>query len=77
MSTDGGDLLVSERARTIDGDLRRRWFSRPMEATPGSGSERRIVTVLLADLVGFTSVAERLDPDNLARVVRRLLPRWP
>jgi class 3 adenylate cyclase len=48
-----------------------------MEATPGSGSERRIVTVLFADLVGFTSLAERLDPDDLARVVRRLLPRWP
>jgi class 3 adenylate cyclase len=75
MSTDGRDL-VSERARTIDGDLRRR-YSRPMEATPGSGSERRIVTVLFADLVGFTTLAERLDPDDLARVVRRLLPRWP
>ena len=39
-----------------------------MEATSGSGPERRIVTVLFADLVGFTSLAERLDPDDLAIV---------
>ena len=39
-----------------------------MESTPVSGPERRIVTVLFADLVGFTSLAERLDPDDLAIV---------
>src|SRR5437868_14661334 len=35
--------------------------------------ERKVVTVLFADLVGFTSRAERLDPED----VRRLLaPYW-
>ncbi|HMJ79452.1 MAG TPA: adenylate/guanylate cyclase domain-containing protein, partial [Candidatus Dormibacteraeota bacterium] len=36
-------------------------------AAPGA-SERRIVTILFADLVGFTSLAEGLDPDDLAIV---------
>jgi class 3 adenylate cyclase len=35
--------------------------------------ERKVVTVLLADLVGFTSRAERMDPED----VRALLaPYW-
>jgi class 3 adenylate cyclase/tetratricopeptide (TPR) repeat protein len=38
-------------------------------AAPVGGEERKTVTVLFADLVGFTSTAERLDPED----VRRLL----
>ena len=30
--------------------------------------ERRIVTVLFADLVGFTPLSERLDPEDVAAV---------
>lgn len=40
-------------------------------ALPGgsrAGSERRLVTVLFADLVDFTRIAERLDPEDLKRV---------
>jgi adenylate cyclase len=32
---------------------------------PAAGGERRIVTVLFADLVGFTTLAEHLDPEEL------------
>src|SRR5436853_7083865 len=35
--------------------------------------ERKIVTVLLADLVGFTSRAQRLDPEDVRAV---LAPYW-
>ena len=31
--------------------------------------ERRIVTVLFADLVGFTTLAERMDPEQVKRMV--------
>ncbi|MCL6554156.1 MAG: adenylate/guanylate cyclase domain-containing protein, partial [Firmicutes bacterium] len=30
---------------------------------PETGSQRRVVTVLFADVVGFTAMAERLDPE--------------
>jgi len=33
--------------------------------TPTAAGERRIVTVLFADLVGFTTLAEHLDPEEL------------
>src|SRR2546429_7096969 len=39
------------------------------ESGRGAAEERKTVTVLFADLVGFTGTAERLDPED----VRRLL----
>src|SRR5881296_3815296 len=43
------------------------------ERAEGLDEERKVVTVLFADLVGFTSQAERLDPED----VRALLaPYW-
>ena len=39
-------------------------------ATPQrSGEERRVVTVLFADLVGFTSRAEQLDPEDVRAIL--------
>ena len=67
----------AERRRTrgtaagLDGRLRRgsRW-----QATESGGrtAERRMVTVLFADLVGFTTLAEDRDPED----VRELLTRY-
>ncbi|HEX3326211.1 MAG TPA: adenylate/guanylate cyclase domain-containing protein [Actinomycetota bacterium] len=37
---------------------------------PRSGEERRVVSVLFADLVGFTSRAERLDPEDVRAILR-------
>jgi class 3 adenylate cyclase/tetratricopeptide (TPR) repeat protein len=34
--------------------------------------ERRIVTVMFADLTGFTSLSERLDPEQVKRIVDRV-----
>jgi class 3 adenylate cyclase len=37
----------------------------------GPGEERRIVTVVFADLVGFTSRAETLDPEDVRAILNR------
>ncbi|MGH3152958.1 MAG: zinc-ribbon domain-containing protein [Streptosporangiaceae bacterium] len=34
-------------------------------AGPSSSEERKVVTVLFADLVGFTSRAEQMDPEDV------------
>src|SRR3954454_18078710 len=43
---------------------------RPLaEAAIGSRESRRVVTVVFADMVGFTSLGERLDQESLRRVM--------
>ena len=53
------------------------------EARPAARSERKVVTVLFADLVGFTARSERLDPEDVQAVLapyherlRYELERW-
>jgi len=44
--------------------------------TPGGlrlGGEKRVVTILLADLRGFTAVAERLEPEQVVAVINNYL----
>ena len=41
----------------------------PQASAPGFGQERRLVTVLFADFVGFTTLAEELDPEELQGLV--------
>jgi hypothetical protein len=45
-----------------------------------SARERKIITVLFADLVGFTSTAEELDPEDVEKILRpyheRLRSEW-
>jgi class 3 adenylate cyclase len=45
----------------------------PLAAADERREERKIVTVLFADLVGFTSRAEQLDPEDVRAV---LAPYW-
>jgi len=42
-----------------------------MAAAQGSREERRIVTVLFADLEGFTARAERLDPEDVRAILSK------
>jgi class 3 adenylate cyclase/predicted ATPase len=44
----------------------------PAARSPGAVSERRLVSVLFADLVGFTTLSEHRDPEE----VRELLSRY-
>jgi len=41
----------------------------------GVDDERRVVTVLFADLVGFTTLSERLDPERVKNLVDRCFDR--
>ena len=40
-------------------------YAAPLAAAPAAQKERKIVTVLFADLVGFTARSERLDPEDV------------
>jgi class 3 adenylate cyclase len=40
------------------------------------GDARRIVTVLFADLVGFTGLAEQRDPEQVKLLVDSAFERW-
>ncbi len=42
----------------------------PLDAGRAHPTERRVITVLFADLVGFTSLSERLDPEDVDRLLR-------
>ena len=41
----------------------------------GQPEERRIVTVLFADLVGFTGLTERMDPEQVKRLIDQCFER--
>jgi class 3 adenylate cyclase/tetratricopeptide (TPR) repeat protein len=41
----------------------------PSDGPPGSRAERRQVTVLFADLVGFTALSTRMDPEDLREII--------
>ncbi|MDR7420309.1 MAG: adenylate/guanylate cyclase domain-containing protein [Armatimonadota bacterium] len=43
-----------------------------MSTTPQGTSERRVVTVLFADIAGFTALSERLDPETVTDVMNEI-----
>ncbi len=52
-----------------------RFCSQCGQATVARNDERRIVTVLFADLVGFTSLSERRDPESVKYLVDRVFQK--
>lgn len=47
----------------------------PQQTAAPAAEERRVVTVLFADLVGFTSLSEHRDPETVKRLVDRVFER--
>jgi class 3 adenylate cyclase len=43
------------------------------QLAPGDGFERRRITVLFADMVGFTDLSETLEPEELSEVLNEYL----
>jgi class 3 adenylate cyclase/tetratricopeptide (TPR) repeat protein len=48
---------------------------KPQATTKGRGEERRTVTVMFADIVGYTTIAERLDHESVKRITDRCMER--
>src|SRR6202007_927541 len=44
-------------------------------ALPGSVPERRLVSVLFADLVGFTTLSEHRDPEEVSELMSQYFER--
>ena len=40
-------------------------------ATPALGGERRVVTILLSDIEGYTAISERMSPEQIVDLVNR------
>ncbi len=38
--------------------------------------QRKLVTVLFADLIGFTAMAEHMDPEDVREIVNAYFTRW-
>src|SRR5438105_3848938 len=47
----------------------------PLAAAPAKGEERKVVSVLFADLVGFTAASEAADPEDVRARLRPYHPR--
>lgn len=66
-----GDFIRDAFARFVNPDLASRMLERPDELAPGG--ERRVVTILMSDLRGFTSFAESRSPEELTELLNRYL----
>ena len=66
----GTDLEATEPVDAVRGeaDMGASDRSQPLD-------ERRTVTVLFADLSGYTAIAEQLDPESVKRLLERILTR--
>ena len=67
-----GARFCDECGASVDGAPVPRYVPRPERTTGDVIAERRLVSVVFADLVGFTTLSERRDPEE----VRELLTRY-
>ena len=68
------DALAAAR-RTAIGPASARPAAPPLEEVGAPREERRVVSVLFVDLVGFTSRSERLDPEDVRAMLSRYYER--
>ena len=47
----------------------------PLTTSADAGAERRLVTVLFCDLVGFTARSDQADPEDVGALLRPYHPR--
>ena len=75
-------ITALEAQRTLLGDavldtalapLREKLAS--LQAQPGA-EQRKLVTVLFSDLVGFTPMSEMMDPEDIREIVNSYFTRW-
>jgi class 3 adenylate cyclase len=62
-------------ARLAPAGVVQRLVADGVKASPETAAERKVVTALFADLVGFTAMSERLEPVVLARVLNGYFQR--
>jgi adenylate cyclase len=62
-------LFEQSLSRYLSPKLVRRFASRPELLKPGA--EKQTLTILFSDIEGFTSLAEGMDPDDLAALMNR------
>ena len=46
------------------------WCATPLDREARTREERKVVTCLFCDLVGFTARAERMDPEDVRRLLQ-------
>jgi class 3 adenylate cyclase/tetratricopeptide (TPR) repeat protein len=72
-----GDEIVETTLATLRDKLA---ALQPLTAHPepehGNVEQRRLVTILFADLVGSTALAEKLDPEDLRDALNAYFKRW-
>jgi class 3 adenylate cyclase/tetratricopeptide (TPR) repeat protein len=64
-----GDLVVDASLAALREKLA------ALEAPPADGQERKQVTILFADIAGFTPLSETMDPEDLANTMNALWRR--
>lgn len=67
------DLIQRTFGRYVDNSIAEELMSRP-EALR-LGGEKRTVTIMMTDLRNFTTIAERLEPEDVIRILNRYFSR--
>src|SRR4051812_40095084 len=64
-----GQQFCGQCGTRLNGDGGQVPLASSFQATASSPGERKLATILFADVVGFTSLSENSDPEAVARTV--------